>query len=67
MNIRMLVSIAGTDFDLRPGDETDRFGEDEAIRMVAAGYAVPAVEQRQFETTVRPVVAQEKRRKKGKA
>lgn len=42
MKIRMLVSMAGADFALSVGDETERFSDGEAIRMIEAGYAVPA-------------------------
>lgn len=41
MLIRMTTSIAGAGFDLHPGDETDRFPADEALRLIAAEYAVP--------------------------
>lgn len=41
MKIRMLASIAGADFALSPGDETERFSEAEAIRLIEAGSAVP--------------------------
>jgi hypothetical protein len=41
MKIRMLASIAGADFALSAGDETERFSEAEAIRLIEAGSAVP--------------------------
>lgn len=41
MKIKMLVSMAGTDFALNVGQETDRFSQGEATRLIAAGYAVP--------------------------
>ena len=41
MKIKMLVSMAGTDFVLDPGAETERFPEAEAIRLIEAGYAEP--------------------------
>lgn len=44
MKLRMLTSIAGIDFSLSPGDETERFANDEAVRMIAAGFAVPVAE-----------------------
>jgi hypothetical protein len=44
MKVRMLTSIAGVDFSLSPGDETERFSDDEAARFIAAGFAVPVVE-----------------------
>ena len=45
MLIRMTTSIAGAGFDLHPGDETDRFPTDEALRLIAAEYAGPVAEQ----------------------
>lgn len=44
MKIKMLTSIAGADFTLSVGDETDRFSGDEAQRMLDAGFAVPVSE-----------------------
>jgi len=41
MKIKMLTGIAGTDFSLSPGDETEQFSDEEAIRLIAAEYAVP--------------------------
>ena len=41
MKIKMLVSMAGVDFTLDVGSETDRFPGDEAIRLIEAGYAEP--------------------------
>lgn len=46
MKIKMLTSLAGDDFALAPGDETDRFEADEASRLVEAGYAVPVVQEK---------------------
>ncbi|TDT94915.1 hypothetical protein DFO45_2673 [Azorhizobium sp. AG788] len=40
MKIRMLVSIAGSDFALSRNDETERFSPNECARLIAAGYAV---------------------------
>jgi hypothetical protein len=40
MKIKMLVSTAGVDFALSPGEETDRFSDNEATRMIEAGQAV---------------------------
>jgi hypothetical protein len=42
MRLKMLVSLAGADFTVDPGQETDRFAGEEATRLIAAGYAVPA-------------------------
>ena len=41
MKIKMLVSMAGVDFTLDVGSETDRFPDAEAIRLIEAGYAEP--------------------------
>lgn len=46
MKIKMLTSLAGDDFALAPGDETDRFEGDEAQRLIQSGYAVPVVEEK---------------------
>ena len=40
MKIKMMVSLAGADFALSPGEVTDRFGDEEAMRLVQADYAV---------------------------
>lgn len=44
MKIKMLTALAGADFALAPGDETDRFSTTEATRFVEAGIAVPVAE-----------------------
>lgn len=49
MKIRMLVSFAGSGFSVAPGDEIER-PDDEAIRLVEKGYAVP-VSRARIETT----------------
>jgi hypothetical protein len=40
MKVRMLLSLAGSDFALSSGDETERFGDAEALRLIEAAYAV---------------------------
>lgn len=45
MIIRMLVGLSGSLYSLGPGDERD-FPQDEALRLVAAGFAVPVAEQK---------------------
>lgn len=42
MLVRMNVAIAGPAYVLDPGDEF-HFPDDEAIRLIEAGYAVPVV------------------------
>jgi hypothetical protein len=51
MKIRMLTSMAGADFALNVGDETERFPDKEAARMIEAGYAVPVSDPTMERTT----------------
>jgi hypothetical protein len=56
VRIRALVHIAGPGFNLGPGDETDQFPEDQAMRLVAKNAAVavdvkPPVERAVVEPT----------------
>jgi hypothetical protein len=41
MLIRMTAGLSGPAYSLGPGDERD-FPQEEAIRLIEAGYAVPA-------------------------
>lgn len=59
MKIKMLAGIAGTGFSLSPDDETERFSESEAIRLIDAGFAVPVSEQKTERAVKQP--APEKR------
>jgi hypothetical protein len=59
----MLTGIAGADFVVNPGEETERFSGDEATRLVAAGYAVPVSD----EIVERAVKAIAPERRKGKS
>ncbi|MEY9580964.1 hypothetical protein ABIE88_008540 [Bradyrhizobium diazoefficiens] len=43
MIIEMTVSLSGPAYLLEPGDRRD-FPQDEALRLVAAGFAVPVSE-----------------------
>jgi hypothetical protein len=43
MLLRMLVGLSGNAYSLGPGDERD-FPQDEALRLIAAGYAAPVAE-----------------------
>lgn len=63
MNIRMLVGLSGNAYSLRPNDERD-FPQDEALRLISAGFAVPVAETK----IERAVVAHapERRGKRGK-
>lgn len=60
MKIKMLVSIAGGDFALSPGDETERFGDAEAARLVDAGYAVPVAEAKTERATRKTPAAEQR-------
>ena len=60
MKIRMLVSTAGVDFALSPGDETERFSDGEAARMIEAGQAI-AVTGPKIERAVKSIAKIEKR------
>lgn len=46
MRLKMLVSVAGPGFALSVGDETDRFSDKDAKRLIEAGHAekAPVVE-----------------------
>ncbi|WP_439618314.1 hypothetical protein [Shinella sp.] len=59
MKIKMLVGLAGADFALSPQEETDRFGDAEAKRLVEAGYAAPVAEE-VVERAVKPRVAEKR-------
>lgn len=63
MKIVMTTSMVGADFALSVGDETERFGSAEAIRLIEAGYAVPAVSV-EVENTAAPVCVEKRGRKK---
>lgn len=58
MKIRMMQGISGADFSLSPGDETERFSDDEAGRLIAAGVAeavaASAAPKRERATKKRP-------------
>ena len=62
MKLQMLVSMAGADFALNAGEETERFTGAEATRIIAAGYAVPVAEP----TIERAVKSPAKERRKAK-
>lgn len=64
MNVKMLVGLSGNEYSLSPGDERD-FPEKEAIRLIDAGYAVPATGEKVERAVAQP--APERRTRKGKA
>lgn len=51
MLVRLLVGLSGPAYSLGPGDERD-FPQDEAMRLIEAGYAVP-VSDRAVETAAK--------------
>jgi len=55
MKIRMLTSIAGAGFSVALNEETDRFSNDDAMRLIARGLAVPSAETTIETTTLEPV------------
>jgi len=59
----MLVGLSGPTLSLGPRDEHD-FPQDEALRLISAGYAAPVAEI-QIERAVAPP-APERRGKRGK-
>lgn len=63
MKIKMLVSLAGNEYSLSPGDERD-FAQAEAIRLIDAGFAVPVAEEKTERAVAQPAT---EKRKKGKA
>ena len=62
MKIKMLASFAGADFSVEPNEETSRFSDAEAIRMIEAGFAVPVAAPQVERATKAP--APEKRKEK---
>lgn len=58
MKVRMLTGLSGPTYSLTTGDEAD-FPDDEAIRLIEAGYAAPVERSRRETATKKP--AAEKR------
>ena len=56
MKIRMLTGLAGAEYVLGPGDERD-FPNDEAARLIEAGFAVPVSEPKTERTKGAPISA----------
>ena len=63
MLVRMLVGLSGNQYSLGPKDEHD-FPQDEALRLISAGYAVPVAELKVERAVAAP--APERRVKRGK-
>lgn len=53
MLVRMLVGLSGSAYSLGPGDERD-FPQDEALRLIAAGFAIPVAEEKIERAVVAP-------------
>lgn len=56
MRIKMLVGLSGPTYTLDPGEERV-FPNEEALRIVKAGFAVPVI-NRDIETAVRKPTAE---------
>lgn len=52
MKLTMLVSMAGVDFAVMPGDVRE-FPDKEASRLIEAGYAQPVRSTKDHETAVK--------------
>lgn len=63
MKIRMLVHVAGPDFDVPAGGVTERFSDEEAGRYIRSGQAV-LVEAQQIETTAKAPAAETRIKRK---
>jgi hypothetical protein len=59
MKIKMTTGLAGRDFSLASGEETDRFDAREAQGLIDAGIAVPIADPVHEKAVKRP--AKEKR------
>lgn len=53
MRIKVLICYAGADFTVNAGEETERFSDAEAVRMIENGTAVPVAPR--IERAVKPV------------
>jgi hypothetical protein len=47
----MLVGLSGNQYSLGPNDERD-FPQDEALRLISAGYAVPVTTNTKIERAI---------------
>lgn len=52
MKVKLLVGLSGNKYSLSPGDHRD-FEDDEAERLIAAGYAVKVDEPEETVTTTK--------------
>jgi len=60
MRIKLLTCYSGADFTLNAGEETDRFSDAEAVRMIENGSAVPVAAP--IERAVKAPVEKRKRK-----
>lgn len=66
MLIRLKTGLSGPAFALGPGDERE-FPDDEAVRLIEAGFAVPAQSQPPIEHAVQALPAETRGARKRKA
>lgn len=64
MRIKMVVGLSGPTILLNPGDEHE-FPDDEALRFINAGFAVP-VSERAVEHAIKFPPAETRKRGRGK-
>ena len=55
MLVRMLVGLSGPAYCLVPGDERD-FPQDEALRLISAGFAAPVADKHIEQAVAAPAV-----------
>lgn len=55
MIIEMIVSLSGPAYLLEPGDRHE-FPQDEALRLIAAGFAVPVSEPKIEHAVIAPAI-----------
>jgi hypothetical protein len=61
--IRMLVGLSGNEYLLGPGDQRD-FPQEEALRLIEAGYAVPVADHRVERAVTMPITEKRGRKKR---
>jgi hypothetical protein len=63
MRVQMSVGLSGPAYQLAPGDERE-FPDAEARRLIAAGFAIPAVEPDTEFAVVEPVMERRSRKRR---
>ena len=66
MKITITTSLSGPTYTLEPGAVAD-FAEAEAIRLINAGFAIPATDDGEIERAVKSVPNGERREKRGRS